>query len=125
MWCQAQVVQAQNDFLALGARRALEEQPSKSGQDHKSRVSFLGVDGLPKTGQAWVRQGTLEATIIVPQPLRTPSMPWSLPFMAGCISRNEPWCLRSRFLRRRYWRPSRQASRKQLTNSRAEGEAGR
>jgi ABC-type sugar transport system substrate-binding protein len=63
---QINVVQAQNDFLALGARRTIEEQPSWSGWDHKSRVHFLGVDGLAKTGQAWVRQGVLVATIIVP-----------------------------------------------------------
>jgi ABC-type sugar transport system substrate-binding protein len=63
---QINVVQAQNDFLALGARRAIEEQPSRSGRDHKSRVTFLGVDGLAKTDQVWVRQGVLEATIIVP-----------------------------------------------------------
>jgi ribose transport system substrate-binding protein len=60
------VVQAQNDFLALGARRALEERTSGPGQNHKSRLPFLGVDGLPRTGQAWVRQGILAATIIVP-----------------------------------------------------------
>lgn len=63
---QINVVQAQNDFLALGARRAIEEQTSGSPRGHKSRLPFLGVDGLPKTGQAWVRQGILAATIIVP-----------------------------------------------------------
>lgn len=63
---QINVVQAQNDFLALGARRAIEEQANGSGQHHKSRLPFLGVDGLPKTGQAWVRQGILTATVIVP-----------------------------------------------------------
>jgi ribose transport system substrate-binding protein len=58
------VVQAQNDFLALGARRAMEEQAS--GQKRKSNMPFLGVDGLQKTGQAWVRQGLLTATVVVP-----------------------------------------------------------
>jgi ribose transport system substrate-binding protein len=62
---QINVVQAQNDFLALGARRAMEEQTTGS-EKHKSHLPFLGVDGLPKTGQAWVRQGILTATIIVP-----------------------------------------------------------
>jgi ABC-type sugar transport system substrate-binding protein len=60
---QLQVVQAQNDFLALAARRAIEEQ---AGGGHKSRLPFLGVDGLEKTGQAWVRQGILTATVVVP-----------------------------------------------------------
>ncbi len=63
---QIHVVQAQNDFLALGARRAIEETATGQGHDHKSHLPFLGVDGLPKTGQAWVRQGILVATIIVP-----------------------------------------------------------
>ncbi|MBZ5679871.1 MAG: substrate-binding domain-containing protein [Acidobacteriia bacterium] len=60
------VVQAQNDFLALGARRAIQEQTAGLEQDRKSDLPFLGVDGLAKTGQAWVRQGVLAATIIVP-----------------------------------------------------------
>jgi ribose transport system substrate-binding protein len=58
------LIQAQNDFLALGARRAMEE--SSSGQELKSNLPFLGVDGLERTGQAWVRQGLLTATIVVP-----------------------------------------------------------
>ncbi len=57
-------VQAQNDFLALGARRALEERNGSKNQ--KLTVPFLGVDGLQKTGQAWVRQGILAATVVVP-----------------------------------------------------------
>ena len=30
------------------------------------RLPFLGCDGLPKTGQAWVRSGILTATVFVP-----------------------------------------------------------
>jgi ribose transport system substrate-binding protein len=62
---QINVVQAQNDLLAVGARRAIEEQ---AGPDQAKRLglAFLGVDGLPRTGQAWVRQGILKATVIVP-----------------------------------------------------------
>jgi ribose transport system substrate-binding protein len=70
---QIQVVQAQNDFLALGARRAIEKQTTGSERDRKSLLSFLGVDGLPGTGQAWVRQGILAATIIVP-PTTSPAL---------------------------------------------------
>ena len=29
-------------------------------------LPFLGVDGLPKTGQEWVRQRMLTATVIIP-----------------------------------------------------------
>jgi ribose transport system substrate-binding protein len=59
-------VQAQNDFLALGARRAFEDQVTGLKPGHKSTLPFLGVDGLLRTGQAWVRQGILTATVIVP-----------------------------------------------------------
>jgi ribose transport system substrate-binding protein len=59
------VVQGQNDSLAAGARRAIEEQTLGVGNG-KSQLAFLGVDGLPRTGQAWVRQGILLATVIVP-----------------------------------------------------------
>jgi len=59
-------VQAQNDFLALGARRAMQQQTTAEERISKSRLPFLGVDGLPKTGQEWVRQHLLAATVIVP-----------------------------------------------------------
>jgi ribose transport system substrate-binding protein len=58
------VIQAQNDFLALGARRAIEQENGERGS--RSRTPFLGVDGLERTGQAWVRQGLLTATVMVP-----------------------------------------------------------
>lgn len=30
------------------------------------KVPFLGIDGVRKTGQSWVQQGLLAATVIVP-----------------------------------------------------------
>lgn len=60
------VVQAQNDALALGARRAFEDQGKGAQNNHRSQLPFLGVDGLPQTGQAWVRQGLLAATVVIP-----------------------------------------------------------
>jgi ribose transport system substrate-binding protein len=59
-------VQAQNDDLAMGARRAIEEQTAGAARNRNSSLPFLGVDGLPRTGQAWVRRGILTATIITP-----------------------------------------------------------
>ena len=56
-------VVAQNDMLALGARKALLEQ---NQHDSASDVPFTGVDGLPRGGQAWVQAKTLAATVIVP-----------------------------------------------------------
>jgi ribose transport system substrate-binding protein len=63
---QIHAVQAQNDLLAIGARKAIEQPTSGPTANNKSRVPFLGVDGLPGTGQAWVRRGILAATVIVP-----------------------------------------------------------
>jgi ribose transport system substrate-binding protein len=63
---QIHAVQAQNDLLAIGARKAIEQPTTGPGGDNRSRVPFLGVDGLPRTGQAWVRQGILAGTVIVP-----------------------------------------------------------
>jgi len=60
------VVQGQNDSLAVGARRCIEEQEVGGPGNYKSHLPFLGVDGLAQTGQAWVRQGILAATVIVP-----------------------------------------------------------
>ena len=60
------VIQAQNDALALGARRAFEDQSKGAQNNHRTHLPFLGVDGLPQTGQAWVRQGLLAATVVIP-----------------------------------------------------------
>jgi ABC-type sugar transport system substrate-binding protein len=59
-------VVAHNDFIALGARKAFEQ--NTAGQERAKWLSlpFLGIDGLPKTGQAWVRERVLTATIVVP-----------------------------------------------------------
>lgn len=66
-------IQGQNDFLALGARRAIQQQTTGEERESKSRLPFLGVDGVPRTGQAWVRQRLLTATIVVP-PVTAPAM---------------------------------------------------
>ena len=59
------VVAAQNDLLAMGARRAFGE----AREDQRERwlaLPFFGVDGIPATGQKWVSQGALRATVVVP-----------------------------------------------------------
>ena len=52
--------------MAIGARAAFEELDSEIDRDRWLKLPFTGVDGLPKTGQAWVKAGTLSATIFVP-----------------------------------------------------------
>ncbi len=59
------VVGAQNDAMALGAKKALSDGDVAARQKW-SRVPFTGCDGVPKTGQAWVRDGSLAATVIIP-----------------------------------------------------------
>jgi ABC-type sugar transport system substrate-binding protein len=55
---------AQSDGMAIGARKAIEELPDPVVRGRWLGVPFLGVDGLPKTGQAFVRSGLLAATIV-------------------------------------------------------------
>lgn len=59
------LVVAQNDAMAVGARKAFQELSAEL-RDAWYGVPFTGCDGLPNTGQAWVRAGQLAATIFVP-----------------------------------------------------------
>jgi len=60
-------VAAQNDAMAMGAKKAFEEfaRDSASAQ-HFQDVPFLGMDGVPTSGQAWVKTRVLAATIVAP-----------------------------------------------------------
>ncbi len=57
---------AQDDAMALGARKAFEELSSESERERWLKLPFTGCDGLPNTGEAWVRTGLLTATVFVP-----------------------------------------------------------
>ncbi len=60
------LVAGQNDLIAMGARKALKENLGSGTGIGFGNLRFTGIDGLPKTGQAWTRAGTLAATVIVP-----------------------------------------------------------
>ena len=60
------LVAAQDDSMAVGARKAFQELTAESERDRWLSLPFLGCDGLPKTGQSWVRSGLLTATIFIP-----------------------------------------------------------
>ena len=60
------LVAAQDDSMALGARKAFQEILSETERERWLSLPFLGCDGLPKTGQAWVRTGVLTATVYIP-----------------------------------------------------------
>jgi ribose transport system substrate-binding protein len=70
----------QNDAMAMGARRAFEEVPENQARKDWLNLPFTGCDGLPKTGQEWVRRGLLAATIVVP-----PTMGLALEIMIKAI----------------------------------------
>lgn len=58
------LVGAQDDSMAAGARKAFSEVP-ESERERWMKLPFTGCDGLPKTGQAWVRSSLLAATIYI------------------------------------------------------------
>ena len=60
------LVAAQDDSMAIGARKAFQEMLSETERERWLSLPFLGCDGLPKTGQAWVRTGVLTATVYIP-----------------------------------------------------------
>ena len=58
------LVGAQDDSMAIGARKAFSE-IAESDRARWMKIPITGCDGMPKTGQAWVRNGTLAATIFI------------------------------------------------------------
>ncbi len=63
---QVGMIACQNDDMAIGARRAFEELGDVRERDQWLRLPFTGCDGVPKSGQEWVRQRRLSATVISP-----------------------------------------------------------
>jgi ribose transport system substrate-binding protein len=59
-------IAAQDDSMAMGARKAFQELTSEVERERWLKLPFIGCDGLPNTGQAWVRSGQLAATVFVP-----------------------------------------------------------
>jgi ribose transport system substrate-binding protein len=60
------LIVAQNDAMGIGARKAIEETIVDADRDQWLAIPITGCDGVPRTGQAWVRTGQLAATVIVP-----------------------------------------------------------
>lgn len=60
------VIGCQNDAMAIGARRAFEAVPESQARKDWLNLPFTGCDGVPKTGQEWVRRGLLAATVVTP-----------------------------------------------------------
>ena len=60
------LVGAQDDSMAIGARNAFEKIANEEERARWLNLPFTGCDGVPKTGQKWVRDGLLAATIHIP-----------------------------------------------------------
>ena len=60
------LIVSQNDVMGMGARKAIEETVTGADREEWMGIPVTGVDGVPRTGQAWVRSGHLAATVIVP-----------------------------------------------------------
>jgi ribose transport system substrate-binding protein len=61
---QIDAVCSQNDTMAMGTRKAFDECPEL--REQLRRIPFFGCDGQPKTGQQWVRNKALTATVFIP-----------------------------------------------------------
>lgn len=79
------LVAAQNDLMALAARKVLHGLKDPAERDRWMHVPFVGVDGLPKTGQSWVREGLLTATVIMP-----PSAGQAVRMMVEALVKSSP-----------------------------------
>jgi ribose transport system substrate-binding protein len=67
------LVGAQDDSMAMGARKAFQEISNEAERSRWLSLPFTGCDGQVATGQAWVREKWLTATIHIP-PLTGPAM---------------------------------------------------
>jgi ribose transport system substrate-binding protein len=63
---QIDAVACQNDAMAIGARKAFEELTNGAERKRWLGLPYIGCDGVPKTGQAWVDNGALAATVVIP-----------------------------------------------------------
>src|SRR5260221_11878375 len=57
------LIGAQDDSMAIGARKAFQEVTNETDSERWLKLPYTVCDGLPKTGQAWVRGGLLTATV--------------------------------------------------------------
>jgi ABC-type sugar transport system substrate-binding protein len=63
---RVKLVAAQDDSMAMGARQAFKEITNEAERSHWLNLPFTGCDGQPGTGQVWVRDKSLAATVYIP-----------------------------------------------------------
>jgi ribose transport system substrate-binding protein len=59
-------IACQDDSMAIGARKAFQELSDGALRERWLGLPYLGCDGMPNTGQEWVKSGLLEATVVIP-----------------------------------------------------------
>ena len=64
-------VVAQDDVMAMAARRALDRAAQEMGRADLKNIPVIGGDGLPGMGRRWVDERKLTATVSVTLPGRT------------------------------------------------------
>ena len=60
------LIGAQNDDMAMGARRGLMNEAVSQNRPELRHIRVTGCDGSPTFGQRWVAEGALLATVVVP-----------------------------------------------------------
>src|SRR5208282_2983838 len=60
------LITAQNDAMAMGAKKAVKDLANEMDRELLAKIPVTGCDGVPSTGQAWVRAGHMVATVIIP-----------------------------------------------------------
>ena len=79
------LVAAQDDAMAMGARSGFQEISADSERDRWLRLPFIGCDGQPHTGQEWVKDGRLAATIFVP-----PNAGQAIEMLVAAVRQGQP-----------------------------------
>jgi ribose transport system substrate-binding protein len=79
-----QLVAAQNDNMAMGARRAFIEKATSETRERWANLVYTGCDGCPGQGEKWVREGSLHASVVLP-----PSAGRAVEMMAHAIQTSE------------------------------------
>jgi ABC-type sugar transport system substrate-binding protein len=60
------LITAQNDVMAIGAKKAVKESADEMDRDDLAGIPVTGCGGVLGTGQAWVRAGHMVATVVLP-----------------------------------------------------------
>jgi ribose transport system substrate-binding protein len=60
------MIAAQNDDMAMGARNAFQEETRGAERERWASLPYIGCDCCPGAGEEWVRKGLLTASVVYP-----------------------------------------------------------